>query len=88
MRATRSRQSWTPRGSGNAHACGSVTLSWVPTALLRGLGLVNPAIRELRETDYQFARPYLLDDSRTRSVLGLEPTPWATLLTDQGAIYR
>ena len=65
-----------------------VKVSSVPAALLRGLGLFNPAIRELRETDYQFARPYLLDDSRTRSVLGLAPTPWATLLADQVAAYR
>jgi len=65
-----------------------VKVSSLPTALLRGLGLVNPAIRELRETDYQFARPYLLDDSRTRSVLRLGPTPWATLLADQVAAYR
>jgi nucleoside-diphosphate-sugar epimerase len=49
----------------------------VPKVLLRGLGLVNPMIRELSETDYQRERPYVLDDTDARTLLGLTPTPWA-----------
>ena len=60
----------------------------VPTPVLWGLGLVQPVIRELRETDYQRERPYLLDDSAARRELGLEPTPWADLLAGMVAHYR
>lgn len=34
-------------------------------------GLVNPL---LRETTYQFDRPYVLDSSATQQALGIEPT--------------
>ncbi|WP_025618010.1 NAD-dependent epimerase/dehydratase family protein [Salinispora cortesiana] len=37
-------------------------------------GLVNPLLRELRETTYQFDRPYVLDSSATQRALGIEPT--------------
>ena len=39
-------------------------------------GTVVPALRELRETEYQFTRPYVLDSSAIARELGLEPTPW------------
>lgn len=39
-------------------------------------GLVSPMLRELRETAYQFERPYVLDSSAISRELGLEPTPW------------
>jgi nucleoside-diphosphate-sugar epimerase len=38
--------------------------------------LVSPMLRELKETTYQFDRPYLLDSSSISRELGLEPTPW------------
>lgn len=60
----------------------------VPRPVLWGLGLVQPVIRELRETDYQRDRPYLLDDSAARAVFGLEPTPWSELLAGMVAAYR
>lgn len=66
----------------------SPTVSSVPKAVLWGMGLVQPVIRELRETDYQRDRPYLLDDSAARATLGLEPTPWAMLLDGMVAAYR
>jgi hypothetical protein len=34
-------------------------------------------MRELRETEYQFQRPYVLDSSAIERELGLRPTPWA-----------
>lgn len=60
----------------------------VPKVLLRGLGLVNPTIRELTETDYQRERPYLLDDSDARTLLGLTHTPWADSIARLVADYR
>lgn len=40
-------------------------------------GAVVPMLRELRETEYQFTRPYVLDSGAIARELGLEPTPWA-----------
>ena len=65
-----------------------VRIKQVPPALLWMLGVVNPLIRELRETSYQMDRPYLLDDSATRETFGILPTPWEQLLTDLIGQYR
>lgn len=47
-----------------------------PRALLSAGGALVPVLRELRETVYQFERPYVLDSSAIRDELGLAPTPW------------
>jgi nucleoside-diphosphate-sugar epimerase len=47
-----------------------------PRAMLSIGGVVVPLLRELRETVYQFERPYVLDSSAITRELGLEPTPW------------
>ncbi|MFA7323124.1 MAG: NAD-dependent epimerase/dehydratase family protein [Candidatus Nanopelagicales bacterium] len=65
-----------------------VKVGQIPAFMVRGLGLVNPLIRELKETAYQFKSPYVLDDSRARATFALEPTPWAVLLDEQVAAYR
>ena len=49
----------------------------MPHLLLSVGGAVVPVLRELRETEYQFTRPYVLDSSDAEEKLGLEPTPWA-----------
>ncbi len=41
---------------------------------------VVPMLRELDETAHQFERPFVLDSSRTETVLGLAPTPWRQAL--------
>jgi nucleoside-diphosphate-sugar epimerase len=66
----------------------AVKASSVPGVLLWGLGLFQPVIRELKETDYQRERPYLLDDSAARATFGLAPTPWADVLSGMVAEYR
>ncbi|HCB02672.1 MAG TPA: epimerase [Nocardioides bacterium] len=48
----------------------------MPHALLSVGGAVVPVLRELRETEYQFTRPYVLDSSEIEERLGLAPTPW------------
>lgn len=48
-----------------------------PAALLSVGGAVVPILREMRETVYQFQRPYVLDSSAIERELGLAPTPWA-----------
>jgi nucleoside-diphosphate-sugar epimerase len=45
-------------------------------ALLAVVGIFSPMLRELRETAYQFRRPFVLDSSKFEGALGrLEPTP-------------
>ncbi len=63
-------------------------VSAMSPVLLRAVGLFVPMLRELRETDYQRDRPFLLDDSAARATFGLAPTPWADLLSSQVAAYR
>ncbi|SIN33766.1 NAD-dependent epimerase/dehydratase family protein [Micromonospora cremea] len=45
-------------------------------------GLTNPLIRELRETAYQFDRPFLMDSTAATATLGVEPTPLDRALKD------
>jgi nucleoside-diphosphate-sugar epimerase len=47
-----------------------------PKALLSVGGVFVPLLREMRETVYQFQRPYVLDSSAIQKELGLTPTPW------------
>jgi hypothetical protein len=49
----------------------------VPRTVLSVGGVVVPLLREMRETVYQFERPYVLDSSAITRELGLAPTPWA-----------
>ncbi|MFE9203685.1 NAD-dependent epimerase/dehydratase family protein [Micromonospora sp. NPDC007230] len=50
-------------------------LTRMPYPVLWLGGLANPMARELRETAYQFDRPYLMDSSAATAALGIEPTP-------------
>jgi uncharacterized protein YbjT (DUF2867 family) len=49
-------------------------VSTVPYPLLWSLGLVNPMMRELRTTRYQFTKPFILDSSLTERTFDLAPT--------------
>jgi nucleoside-diphosphate-sugar epimerase len=55
---------------------GRVRVGTVPSVLLRGIGLVSPLMRELRETEYQFRDAFVMDSSAARAAFGLKPTPW------------
>lgn len=65
-------------------------LAQAPTPRIKGipyfavatLGLASPLVRELKETYHQFDRDFILDDSETRQVLGIEPTCWLDVLVD------
>ena len=39
-------------------------------------------IGELPKVAYQFERPFVIDDHETRTLLGLEPTPWSEVIAD------
>ena len=50
-------------------------LSTMPYAVLWAAGLFDPMAKELRETQHQFRRPFVLDSSAAQQTFGLEPTP-------------
>jgi hypothetical protein len=54
----------------------------MPHVLLSVGGAVVPVLRELRETEYQFTRPYVLDSSEIEERLGQAPTPWDEVCRD------
>ncbi|MEU4542958.1 NAD-dependent epimerase/dehydratase family protein [Nonomuraea dietziae] len=47
----------------------------LPWPLLRGIGLFNPMIGELRHIRYQFVAPFELDSSDFTATFGVKPTP-------------
>jgi nucleoside-diphosphate-sugar epimerase len=55
---------------------------------LRALGLVNPAIRELLHTVYQFDAPWVVDDSKFRTAFGVRATPLDDALDTTLEWYR
>jgi nucleoside-diphosphate-sugar epimerase len=54
----------------------SVTVKAYPKAVTWTAGLFDGQMRELRETEYQFVRPFVMDSSAITAELGLAPTPW------------
>lgn len=66
------RQAGHPRGR----------LRAMPSLVLRALGPVNPALRELVEMQYQFAEPFVVDGSKITDKLGVEATPLERALAD------
>jgi hypothetical protein len=38
-------------------------------------GLVNPLMKELRETQHQFRKPFILDSTAAEETFGLKATP-------------
>lgn len=58
------------------------TVRSIPSVALRLLGLVNPTIRELKETRYQFDAPFVMASSAAENELDVRPTPWSAVLAD------
>ena len=59
---------------------GRVRVGTIPSALLYGMGLVSPLMRELRETEYQFRADFVMDSSAAQATFGLKPTPWEEIV--------
>jgi hypothetical protein len=47
----------------------------MPALVLWLGGLGNPLVRELRETQYQFRRPFVMDSTAATAALGISPVP-------------
>jgi len=52
----------------------------LPRPLLRALGVAVPMLRELREVEYQFSAPFVVDSAVATATFGLHPTPMAEAL--------
>ncbi len=51
-------------------------LARMPYAALWASGVFDATVRELRETQYQFSAPFVLDSSAAQTAFGLRPTPY------------
>ncbi|QSR29967.1 epimerase [Nocardioides sp. S5] len=70
---------------------GGVTVprtSAVPPWVLHASGLVSREMRELAETSYMFAAPFVMDSTASEQRLGLAPTPMAEGLAATVAWWR
>jgi nucleoside-diphosphate-sugar epimerase len=65
-----------------------VAVRSVPKLALRALGLVNPMLRGLAETAYQFDQPFVLETSKYEAAFGPAGTPLAAAVAATVAWYR
>jgi hypothetical protein len=63
-----------------AAGVGQVRVGEIPPVAVRGLGLVWPLMRELRETEYQFRDDFVMDSSAAQATFGLKPAPWEEIV--------
>lgn len=57
-------------------------LTRMPAPVLWLGGLFDPTVRELRETTYQFDRPFRLDSTETATTFRIQPTPLDTAVAE------
>ncbi len=50
-------------------------ISVMPRLMRSLVGLFMPVVRELKELDYEFEKPHVVDHSKIANAFGLEPTP-------------
>jgi hypothetical protein len=60
----------------------------MPRWVMNAVGLLSPLVRELRETRYQFDRPFVVDSSAFESTFGIAPTPIDEALEATLEFYR
>jgi nucleoside-diphosphate-sugar epimerase len=60
----------------------------VPKLAVRALGLVNPVLRGLAETYYQFGEPFVLDTAKYQGTFGAAGTPLGDAIAATLAWYR
>jgi nucleoside-diphosphate-sugar epimerase len=60
----------------------------IPRLVMSAAGLVSPMLRELRETDHQWDRPFVLDSSDFEKTFGVSPTPLDDALQAVIAYWR
>lgn len=63
-------------------------ISPYPQWMLRGLAAVNPMMREIWASSYQFMAPFVIDSAETERMLGATATPWPDALFTTADSYR
>jgi nucleoside-diphosphate-sugar epimerase len=59
-----------------------VKVSALPPLVLRLVGVFSPTTRELKETLYQFERPFVMESAAAQQRFGLAPTDWHTICAE------
>jgi len=60
----------------------------IPVSLLGAAGVLSRSVREMAETGYMFASPFVMDSTDSEGRLGLSPTPLADGLAQTVAWWR
>lgn len=60
----------------------------LPVWMLKAMSPFSTELRELAETSYQFAAPFVMDSTKSERQLGLSPTPLATAAAETVAWWR
>lgn len=66
----------------------TVGVGTLPSIALTLVGLFNPVVRELKETQYQFTAPFVTDSTRTEATFGLTATPIEQAAAETVAWWR
>ncbi len=72
----------------NTHFGSSGRVAGYPQWLLRSLAAVNPMMREVEASSYQFRMPFVIDSAETERLLGVRATPWPEALVTTADSYR
>ena len=65
-----------------------ISVKSLPKPIFYLLGVFMPIVKELRETAYQFDDDFIIDDSKTREILKIQPTDWSHLVGNLVSQYR
>jgi nucleoside-diphosphate-sugar epimerase len=57
-------------------------VSSVPKSMQRLIGIFNPVIKELLNSSYQFDKPFIMSDEKSRETFGLRPKNWNKVIQD------
>lgn len=72
----------------NEHDGTRGTIAAYPQWMLRGVGALNPMMREIWASSYQFRMPFVIDSAETEQMLGASATPWPEALFTTADSYR
>ena len=72
----------------NRHDGTHGTIAAYPQWMLRGVGALNPMMREVWASSYQFMVPFVINSAETERLLGAAATPWEDALFTTADSYR
>jgi len=63
-------------------------VSSIPLVMQKLIGIFNPVIKELLNSNYQFDKPFIMSDANTRNTFGLTPKNWDKVIGDLISAYK